>query len=87
MLKNISRLEHAIGDRLFHLTCDQDSPLHEVKDAVLEFLKFICRVEDDVKAKAVAEAEQAAKEAVDSAVPLVENAAEHAVEEVVAEIL
>lgn len=49
MLKNISRLQHVIGDRVFHLLCDSDSPLTEVRDSILEFLKFIGRMEDAAK--------------------------------------
>lgn len=57
MLKNISRLEHVIGDKVYHFICDQDSPLHEVKESVLEFLKFVGRVEDNAKEQAKAQAE------------------------------
>lgn len=51
MLKNISRLEHKIGDRVYHLLCDNDSPLNEVKDALFQFLKYVGQIEDAVKAQ------------------------------------
>jgi len=51
MLKNISRLEHKIGERLYHLTCDMDSPLLDVKEAVFQFLKYIGQCEDSVKSQ------------------------------------
>lgn len=57
MLKNISRLEHKIGERIYQLTCDADSPLSEVKETLFEFLKFIGRIEDAERARQ-AEAEK-----------------------------
>ena len=60
MLKNISRLEHKIGERIYHLTCDADSPLGEVKETLFEFLKFVGRIEDTERAKQ-AEADEALK--------------------------
>ncbi len=64
MMKNMVKLEHVIGDRVFHFLCDNDSPLNEVKDAVLEFLKYVGKIEDQVKAQqAQAEAQKAADEA------------------------
>ena len=51
MLKNISRLEHKIGDKVYHLLCDSDSPLNEIKESLFQFLKFIGQVEDTVKAQ------------------------------------
>lgn len=59
MLKNISQLEHAVGDKVYHFMCDSNSPLNEVKDALFQFLKYVGQVEDAVKAQqaqAVAEA-------------------------------
>lgn len=51
MLKNISQLECKVGEKVFHLLCDMDSPLPHVKEAVLQFLKYIQHVEDQVKAQ------------------------------------
>lgn len=50
MLKNISRLECKIGEKIYHLTCDSDSPLVEVKEAIFQFSKYIGHVEDQIKA-------------------------------------
>ena len=50
MLKNISRLEHKIGDRVFHLLCDSDSPVHEAREALNQFMKFLGKIEDAAKA-------------------------------------
>lgn len=49
MLKNLARLEHVIGERAYHLFCDQSSPIHEIKEALCEFLKFVGNIEDQVK--------------------------------------
>jgi hypothetical protein len=38
MFKALARLEYKIGDKLYHLTCDHDSPLSEVKEALTQFL-------------------------------------------------
>ena len=51
MLKNISRLEHKVGEKIYHLVCDSDSPLADVKEALFEFSKFIGKVEDNAKAQ------------------------------------
>lgn len=32
--------------------CDQDSPLHHVKEALFQFQKYIGQIEDQVKAQA-----------------------------------
>lgn len=59
MIKNISRLEHKIGDRVYQVLCDTESPLAELKEALCQFLKFVGQVEDHVKAQqAQAEADK-----------------------------
>ena len=45
MLKMIARLEHKIGERVFHLHCDPDSPLHELKDALSHLMAHVVNVE------------------------------------------
>ena len=63
MLKNVSRLEHVVNDKFYHLLCDSDSPISDVKDALFQFLKYIGNVEDQIKAaKAKEEAEKAASQ-------------------------
>lgn len=49
MLKNITRLEHVIGDKVYHLTCDADSPIEHVKEALFNFTKFVGQIEDKIK--------------------------------------
>lgn len=51
MLKNLSGLTHKIGDKFYHLMCDLDSPINEIKDSLFEFLKYIGKIEDHVKSQ------------------------------------
>lgn len=46
MLKTIAKLEHVIGDRVYHMLCDHDSPLNEVKDALNQFIAYVIKVEN-----------------------------------------
>jgi hypothetical protein len=50
MLKNITQLEAKVGEKLYHLCCDQDSPIEHVKQALFQFTKYIGQVEDAVAA-------------------------------------
>ena len=68
MLKNISRLEVMIADKIYHLTCDQDSPLSHVKEAVLKFLYYVNSVEEQVAAQQKAEQEKVDAEKAQQAV-------------------
>lgn len=52
MLKNISRLEFIIGEKVYHFVCDQDSPLDNCKEALFQFTKFIGQIQDQMKAAA-----------------------------------
>jgi len=71
-LKNLSKLEHKIGDKVFHFLCDQDSPLNQVKDALLNFLGFVAQVEkaaQDEAAKKAAEASPVAETPIETVTP------------------
>lgn len=59
MIKNVSKLEIKISEKIYQFFCDQDSPLAEAKEALFQFQKFVGQIEDAVKAQQ----EQAAKEA------------------------
>ncbi len=48
MLKNVSRLECKICEKVFQFTCEMDSSLHDVRESLLEFLKYIDQVENAV---------------------------------------
>jgi len=54
MLKNISKLEVEIENRIYQLLCDNDSPLQHVKGALFQFQKYIGHIEDQAKAQAEA---------------------------------
>jgi len=49
MIKNITRLEQVINGKLYHFTCDMDSPLADCKEALFQFLHYTGQVEDLVK--------------------------------------
>ena len=60
MLKYLSQLEHKIGNNVFHFVCDQQSPIHEIKESLCQFLKFVIQAEDSIKAQQeIAKANQA----------------------------
>jgi hypothetical protein len=50
MIKNISRLECKVNEKIYQLLCDMDSPLEHVKHALFEFIKYVELVEDSIKA-------------------------------------
>ena len=56
MLKNISRLECIVNEKIYHLSCDNDSPLEHVKEALFQFQKYVGHIEDKIK-QAQSEAE------------------------------
>lgn len=56
MLKNISKLEVKVYDRVYQLLCDNDSPIDHVKEAILQFQKYVEEVE--YKAKEAQEKEK-----------------------------
>ena len=55
MLKNISKLECKVNDFDFVFLCDNDSPTTCVKEALLQFIKFVGNIEDQALAKKAAE--------------------------------
>lgn len=44
MIKNITRLEHKAGERVYHFTCESDSPLGEIHDALSKFKSYVVDV-------------------------------------------
>lgn len=58
MIKNLVQLEHTIGDKVYRLACDNDSPLNEIKDALFQFLKIVGNIEDQIKAKQASQEEK-----------------------------
>lgn len=51
MIKQITRLEHKIADKLFHFTCENESSIEHVKESLFQFLKYIGQVEDNIKSQ------------------------------------
>ena len=53
MIKSITRLEHKVGERVYHFLCDQDAPVGEVHDALCAFkAKTVEIINAAVKAEA-----------------------------------
>lgn len=61
MLKTIARMEYTIEGRVYHFTCENDSPLNHVKDALMKFVQCAGQIEDQVAAIEKAKAEKAAE--------------------------
>ena len=55
MLKNLSRLESTVNDKVAHLYLDQDTPLHVVKEMLIEFLTYVGNIEAQVKQQQAAQ--------------------------------
>lgn len=49
MLSNISKIEIKVGEKVYQLLCDLDSPIEHVKEAIFQFGKFVGQVEDNIK--------------------------------------
>jgi len=58
MLKNLVKLEFVVAEKLYHFLCDNDSPLEHIKEALFQCQHYIAKVEENVKAQAVAAQEQ-----------------------------
>lgn len=59
MLRNVTQLTVQVGEKLYHLFCDHDSPIGHVKEAIFEFTKVVAEVEQKIKdAQKPAEEEQ-----------------------------
>lgn len=49
MLKNFSQIEAKIADKVYHLTCDADSPIEHLKYALGYFKAFVEEFENKMK--------------------------------------
>jgi hypothetical protein len=58
ILKNITKLEIEIAGKMYHLLCDQDSPIEHVKESLFQFLKYVGQIEDAIKQQAQKSAEE-----------------------------
>ena len=50
MLKNLAQLECKVNEKVYHFSCDTNSPLEHVKEALFQFQKYIGQIEDNIKA-------------------------------------
>jgi len=41
MLRQLSRLEVKVGERIYQLSCEPDSPLGEIHDALLQMKGYV----------------------------------------------
>jgi hypothetical protein len=46
MLKNLTVLEHKIGENVYQMICNPNSPISEIKDVLFQFMKYIGQIED-----------------------------------------
>ncbi len=52
MLKNVTKLEVKIGERLYHFLCEVDSPIGEVHDVLSSMKAFVIqRMQEAQKAQ------------------------------------
>lgn len=58
MQKQLTQLEHKIGEKIYHFMCDPASPLDHVKEALFQFIKYVGAVEDAIKSQQAAQAQQ-----------------------------
>jgi len=59
MTDNEYKLEYKIGEKSFFFTCDKDSPIGHVKDALFKLIQYVGQVEDKI---VVQQKESAAQE-------------------------
>ena len=62
MLKNCTRLECVVNEKVGHFYCDIDTPLPVVKEMIFQFQKYIGLVEDQIRAQEEKKAEDDAPE-------------------------
>lgn len=72
MLKNLSRLECMVNNKVGHFYCDYDTPLEVAKEMLFQFQKYIGQVEDAHKAAKEQHEEKVAQESNSKVEPIVE---------------
>jgi hypothetical protein len=50
MIKNLSRIEIAVGERVYHFLCEVDAPIGEVHDALMQMKGFVIQKMQDIQA-------------------------------------
>lgn len=61
MLKQVTKLEALVGEKVAHLYLDNDTPIGVVKEMLYQFVAYVAQVEANVKAQMDAEAAQKAE--------------------------
>ena len=51
MIKNLTALEVKIGERIYKLLCEADSPLGEVHDVLMQMKAHVIKVMSDIQEK------------------------------------
>jgi hypothetical protein len=70
MLKNLSRLEFMVEDKIGHFYLDSDTPIGHVKEMFFQGLKYVGALENQIKANI--ESEKAKEvQAIDQEIPVV----------------
>lgn len=62
MLKNFSRLEVIVNDKIGHFLVESDAPLPVMKEMLFQFQKFIGQYEDQVRQLEAEKAKEEPKE-------------------------
>jgi hypothetical protein len=69
MISQITVMMHQIGQRTYHLMCAPDSPLVDLKDALIQFAKMVADIEKAAQDKAKIEVEEPKQESSDVVQP------------------
>jgi len=59
MIKNITRLEYKIGERIYHLLCDMDCSTVEIKEVCSQILAHMVQIEKHASELRAAQEESA----------------------------
>ena len=51
MLKNLCQIEHTIESKVCRFICDNDTPIHFIKESLFQFQRYIGQLEDNAKAQ------------------------------------
>jgi len=61
MIRNLAQLEVMVGDKIYRLLCDQDSPIAAVKEALFQLSSYVAKIEEKVAEDAKKAEEEKAK--------------------------
>ena len=63
MIKNLTRIEHIVEGRVFHVLFDQDSPIEHILQSLHQFLGIVTSIHKNIMEQKAAEAVKAQPEA------------------------